>query len=249
MPEAGRPARLSESHSLFLHDIEGHGASEPPARFSGIRALTRRISEVIRDQGLLDGRPLIGMGHSFGAALTLRLAALHPGLFKAVVLLDPIVLPAPIWAVWRALGQVGFNPMARAARARRQSWPSRDEARERLRGCGIFVGWTEEALQCFVDHALTEEGGEIRLCCPPELEAQIYERPIFPWIAVRRAHLPILFLHGAQSYGFLSGAARIARRVNPQVTTATVPGRHCFMLEHPADAHRAVADFLHKALA
>ena len=234
-----RPAR-----GLFLHDIEGHGDSDAPAHFSGIGAVARRIPEVMREQGLLDGRPVIGMGHSFGAAMTLKVAADNPGLFKALVLLDPIVFPSPVWLGVRAMAALGIHPMVKAAQRRRREWASRAEALERLRGRGIYQGWTEEALECFVDHATRDEGGKRVLSCPPELEAEIYERPVYPWPSFRNVKIPLLFLYGAASYPFFAPAARLARRANPAVVVATAPGQHCFMLEDPGAAQAAVEDFL-----
>lgn len=230
------------SHGLFLHDIEGHGASDAPARFSGVGALCRRIPQVIEEQRL--PRPLIGMGHSFGAALTLKLAADNPGLFKAVVLLDPIVFPTPVWLGMKALSRLGLHPMTRAARRRRRAWPSREAALDHLRGRGIYKGWTEEALACFADHAMEARGGQWVLRCPPELEAEIYEHPVYPWPSFRKARVPILFLHGAGSYDFFPLASRLAHAANPQVHVRTTPGHHCFMLEHPGQTHAAVAKFL-----
>lgn len=233
-------------YGLFAHDIEGHGQSEAPARFSGLNALAARIPQVIAEQGLT-GKPLIGMGHSFGAAMTLRVAAENPGLFKALVLLDPITIPAAIWAVWRAMGVMGINPMARMARRRRETWPNRDAALERLRGRGIFAGWPEAALADFVDYALGPTAdGQWGLRCPRELEAQIYENPVYPWRYFRQAQLPILFLSGTQSHGFMTMAARRAGTLNPEFSAASVPGGHCFMLEHPGQAHAAVSAFLNR---
>jgi pimeloyl-ACP methyl ester carboxylesterase len=235
--------RFLPARGLFLHDIEGHGASAAPAHFSGIGAIARRVPAVLAEHGPR-GADLVGMGHSFGAALTLKVAADNPGLFKALVLLDPIVFPPPLWFGVRALGAVGLHPIVKAARRRRRAWASRDEVIERLRGRGIYRGWTEEALASFADHATRDEGGQRVLCCPPELEAEIYERPVYPWPSFRRVQVPVLFLYGAGSYPFFPAAARLARRANPRVELATVPGHHCFMLEDPAEAWRAVAGFL-----
>jgi len=200
----------------------------------------------MREQGLLDGRPLIGIGHSFGAAMTLKVAADNPGLFKALVLLDPIVFPDPVWLGMRVMVALGIHPMKRAALRRRRAWPSRNDVIARLRDRGIYKGWTEEALACFADYATKDVGGERVLCCPPELEAEIYERPVYPWPSFRTVDVPVLFLHGAGSYDFFPLASRLARRRNPAVEVATVPGHHCFMLEDPVDAHAAVANFLAK---
>lgn len=238
--------KLLPQHGLFLHDIEGHGDSEAPAHFSGIGAVTRRIPAVMQEQGLRDGRPLIGMGHSFGAALTLKVAADNPGLFKALVLLDPIVFPGPVWAGVKLMAALGVHPMVKAALRRRREWASRQDALDRLRGRGIYAGWPEQALVDFVDSATHDANGKRLLSCPPGLEAEIYARPVYPWPSFRKARLPILFLHGAQSYPFFPPAARIAQRLNPQVAVATSPGHHCFMVEDPSSAAAAVTNFLQK---
>jgi pimeloyl-ACP methyl ester carboxylesterase len=233
-------------HGLFVHDIEGHGESDAPERFSGVGAVARRIPLVAREQGLGDG--LIGMGHSFGAALTLKVAADNPGLFKALVLLDPIVFPTPVWLGIRVMAALGMHPMSRAARARRPAWATREDALNHLRGRGIYKGWTEEALQCFVEYAMKDENGRRVLRCPPGFEAQVYERPVYPWPSFRKVGVPVLFLYGASSYPFFQPAARLAQGANPRVQVQTAPGHHCFMLEHPAEAHAAVADFLNRIL-
>lgn len=237
---------LLPEFGLFVHDIEGQGRSEAPPRYSGTRAVLRRVHAVIETQ--LPGAPRVGIGHSFGAALTLRLAARHPGLFQAVVLLDPIVFPRPLWAGMRAMSLVGRHPMARAARRRRTAWPSREAAIEHLRDRGIYRGWTEEALAAFADHAMEPRGGEHVLSCPPDLEAQIYEHPPYPWGDFARVRCPVLFLHGSNSYEFFPWAARQARRSNPQVHVSTAPGEHCFMLQDPVAAQGPVREFLHSVV-
>ncbi|WP_162932582.1 alpha/beta fold hydrolase [Solimonas sp. K1W22B-7] len=239
--------RFLPQYGLFCSDIEGHGASEAPPRFSGVPAVLERARAVIAAQGL-DQAPLIGIGHSFGGALTLRLAAEYPGLFRAVVLLDPIVMPAPMWAAVHLGGMVGRHPMAKAARRRRNTWDSREAAFARLKGRGIYAGWTDEALQSFVDHALSDtgKGSEVQLACPRELEAEIFEQPVWPWGAFRRLQCPALFVSGTGSYGFFPWARRVAQRVSPRTEFLELPGGHCFMQEDPANCHAAVADFLRR---
>ena len=95
-----------------------------------------------------------------------------------------------------------------------------------------------------VDYATADVDGKRVLRCPPELEAEIYERPVYPWPSFRNVDLPILFLYGAGSYPFFPPAARLARRANAGVQVKTVPGHHCFMLEHPEPAHARVRQFL-----
>lgn len=236
---------LNRDHALFCHDLEGHGASDAPPAFSGPRALIERIPQVMREQGLIDGQPLIGIAHSYGAALTLRVAAANPGLFQALVLLDPITMPTPVWLGAKLAAAMGRNRISQGARRRRDRWASREDALARLRGRGIYTGWTEEALNCFVDHATrTDTDGSRVLCCPKTLEAEIFDQPIYPWIAYRRLRIPALYLYGRRSYPFLPWGARGAHRVNSRVTVQSLEGGHCFMQEDPPAAARAVRHFL-----
>lgn len=235
--------RFLPDYGIFTHDIEGHGDSDAPARYSGTGAVIERIPQVMREQGLCDQR-LIGMGHSFGGALTIAVAARHPRLFKALILLDPILPPPILWLGFRAAAKLGRHPMVSGARRRRDAWASRDEALSRLRGRGIYQGWSEEALECFVDYATHERDGARVLSCPREIEAEVFGQPVYAWRALRKIEVPILFLRGAGSYGFFPASERLAQRVNPRVTLRSVTGGHCFMQEHPQTAHDAVRAFL-----
>lgn len=237
--------RFLPDYGLFTHDIEGHGDSDAPAQYSGTGAILRRLPLVMQDQGLMD-QSLIGMGHSFGGALTVALAARHPQRFKALVLLDPILLPDLAWWGIRLAGRIGRNPMSNAARRRRDTWGSRDEVLQRLRGRGIYAGWSEEALASFVEHATRDRDGQRVLCCPREIEAAIFSQPVYPWKALAQIQVPVLFLRGAQSYEFFPLSERVARRTNPRVVLQTLPGGHCFMQEQPQRASEAVRAFLER---
>src|SRR5690606_33008556 len=108
--------------------------------------------------------------------------------------------------------------------------------------------WREDALESFVDHATRDEGGARVLCCPRELEAAIFENPVYPWRLIRRVQCPVLFLYGESSYPFLPPAARRAARLNSRITVRSLPGGHCFMQEDPERAVTAVRAFLSEAV-
>src|SRR3546814_704845 len=185
--------QLMPHYGLFCVDLEGHGDSDRPTHFSGSKAIARRIAPVIADQQP-GGQALVGMGHSYGAALTVRAAAENPHLFRALVLLDPILLPTSLWLGTRLLARLGRNPMSRAARRRRDRWPSREEAWTRLHDRGIYRGWRDDAFDCFIEHATRDEDGERALTCPKWLEAEIFDHPVYPWHALRPLQCPVLFV-------------------------------------------------------
>ena len=47
------------------------------------------LEELIADIESKHTQPIIGIGHSFGGALTLKAAQIRPDLFKKIILLDP----------------------------------------------------------------------------------------------------------------------------------------------------------------
>lgn len=235
--------QLMPHYGLFCVDLEGHGDSEVPHRFSGSTTIARRIAPVIAEQQL-SGQALIGMGHSYGAALTVRAAAENPQLFRALVLLDPILLPTTLFLGTRLLARLGRNPMSRAAARRRDRWPSRDEACARLHGRGIYRGWRDDAFDCFIEHATRDRDGERVLACPPWLEAEIFDHPLYPWRALRQLHCPVLFVYGTHTYSFIAPAARMARRRLPTLDVRTQAGGHCFMQEDPDATAATIRDFL-----
>jgi pimeloyl-ACP methyl ester carboxylesterase len=239
--------QLLPDYALFTHDIEGHGDSDAPSTFSGVRAIVRRIPQIMADQNVAPGN-LIGMGHSFGGALTLRVAAENPGLFKAIVLLDPIVIPPLPFFGLKLMSLIGRHPLSRPTRRRRDTWPSRAAVMDSLRGRGAFKNWTEAALHCFAQYAIREVAGECKLACPKELEVQIFEHPVYPWNAFQKVKVPILFLRGMNSYDFFPWAERLARRANSAITFQQLPGWHCFMQEDPTAASAAVRTFLRQHL-
>lgn len=234
--------KLLPDYGLFCHDFEGHGESEAPVRFSGPAAIAGRIAAVIAEQK--PGDALVGFGHSYGAALTVRVAADHPELFRALVLLDPILMPKRVYAATRLLARLGRNPISRAARRRRDRWASRQQAAERLHGRGIYAGWREDAFDCFVEYATRDADGGRVLCCPKWLEAEIFDHPVYPWRALRKLRCPVLFLHGEHSYPFVARAAHKARRLYPALEVRTQAGGHCFMQEDPDATAAAVRRFL-----
>lgn len=235
---------LVSDYALFCHDIEGHGESDPPSRFSGTRAIGRRIAPIIAEQ-LPEHRALIGMGHSYGAAQTLCAAADNPQLFSALVLLDPILLPPSDYIRTRVLAALRRNPMSRAARRRRDRWDSRSHAAGWLRDRGIYRGWREDAFDCFIEYATRDDDDGSRvLRCPKWLEAEIFDHPAYPWRALARIQCPVLMMFGERSYPFLRVAARLVRTQRPDIDVRTQAGGHCFMLEAPTDTAETIREFL-----
>ncbi|MCI5061693.1 MAG: alpha/beta hydrolase, partial [Algiphilus sp.] len=64
-------SRLDPRLGLITHDLAGHGESDRARQFDGVSRTVHRIRSALRERA--PSAPLVAIGHSFGAALSLRL--------------------------------------------------------------------------------------------------------------------------------------------------------------------------------
>lgn len=243
-------AGLAEHFDLWLCDAQGHGDSEHGGRFHGWnRSAELAVEAFEAGRGIYGEVPRFALGHSFGGVLTSLILARQPQLFQRAVLLDPVLFSQTMMGVMALSELVGLhrrNVMAKKSASRRRHWPDRASAFALLQGKGIFRGWTDAALQAYVDHALKDsaEGG-VELKCRPSREVDIFSS--FPrrlWPSLAKITVPTLLLYGDKTYPFVGQSARRLAGLNAAVSIAEVPGGHCFMQEHPEDAAARVLAFL-----
>ncbi|MFV8836633.1 alpha/beta hydrolase [Aquisalimonas sp.] len=238
-------SRLARDYDLFLSDVQGHGNSDHGGAFRG----WNRTAEICLDAWqqfapLWKGVPVVGMGHSFGGVMIALMMGQRADIFDQGVLLDPVLFPPAMlrsMALLQLLGLSRRTPMARQAARRRDHWPDRDSAFKGLRGRGIFRGWQDRCLQSYVTHALRDDTDGVTLRCRPEREAEIFgSSPRRLWGTLGRVSAPVLMLHGADSYPFVSDAARRLPGVMPGIAVERMPGGHCFMQQDPESAAERV---------
>lgn len=237
--------RLAEDYDLFLSDVQGHGASEANGEFLGWNRTSELCEETWRAFApLWGGQRQYAMGHSFGGIMSLLMMERDPALFDRAVLLDPIIFARPmLWVMrigtWTGLWQ--NNSFSKKTRQRRRRWPDRATAFESLEGRGMFRGWTPEALQAYVDHALENQEGQVVLRCPPELEAAIFAGyPRGLWRAMKRLRTPSHVIHGDATYDFVRASVAQWETLNMNVSAEALHGGHCFMQETPDAAVQRV---------
>lgn len=193
---------------------------------------------------------VVGVGHSLGGVLTLWAAIERPELFRAVVLIDPVLLP-PAWLrglrLLRLLGLGHRQPLVQGALRRRRTWPDRQACFEHYRGKALFARWSDAVLGDYVAAGtLPRRDGVVELAYPPEWEAHIFATtPLDIWRDVPRLQVPVGVLRGEHSETFLPQAqARLARLV-PQAQCVSIGGTgHLLPMEQPAATGAAILDFL-----
>ena len=211
----------------LLVDQWGHGESPAPPTPFDWWDLAR---DLIRLLDALGSAGLEGVGHSLGGAVLAMADILQPGLFRRLVLVEPILVPPPY-------ERTEDHPLVRGAERRRLSFPSLEEAAAAYRGRGPFVDWREEALQAYVTHGFREEGGAWMLRCLPEVEAEFYRSHSehAAWERLGEIRCPVVLVVGGRSD---SAPAAVADRLSARFAEGvlrTVPGgSHFLPMEQPS---------------
>lgn len=217
-----------------------------PQSLESWRQMADDLRREITGRGLRGG---IGGGHSLGSVLSLLAAAEDPSLFRALVLVDPVVFTgthALFWGTFKALGLGGRLPLIRSAQRRRERFSSLAEVRSSYRGKSVFASWQPQVLDDYVEAGFVDVGdGSVVLRYPKRWEARIFElTPASVWRELRRIEVPILVLRGALSDTFLAAASRRARRELPTATVVEVPGcSHFLPMERPDETARLILDW------
>jgi lipase len=168
---------------VIAPDMRGHGRSAKPAPPYDWMSFARDLVG-------LEIEGAIGIGHSMGGHSVAAAAALRPGMFKALFLIDPTIFrrehygPPEDWSF-----------IAR----RRGSWSSPEEMFERFKDRPPFANWDPLVLRDYCDYGVLEDG---RLACPPEIEASIYTQANAPdaWFDVSAVQAPVTILRAGHSW-------------------------------------------------
>jgi len=241
--------RLRLHFRLIAMDARGHGESSKPDPSDDACYEWSRFGEdagAVAHQLVAElGAPsLLGVGHSFGGTALMMASAADPGLFRRLVLVDP-VLPTPsFYADVLARGPGENRDLAASARKRRQVFDSRAEARDIWAGRAVFQRWDPRALDLYAEYGLLPHaGGGVELACPGEIEAAIFDhaRRVDAWELASRLRVPALILcaergnFGRAMYDQVAARMRDARIVD-------VPTGHLVPMERPD----LVAEHVHK---
>ncbi|HEU5219642.1 MAG TPA: alpha/beta hydrolase [Gemmatimonadales bacterium] len=196
--------------------------------------------------------PLIAIGHSFGAVVSLVAAVKDPSRFRALALLDPTILPPPMMdqvREQRLKGEMSFRPLVQGARNRRERFSSPSEAFSYWRGKPLFADWSDDAVQRYARAMLRPTGtGDFTLSWPGAWEAHYYES-FYPdsWADVARldSRLPVLVVGGSESDTLLPEATALLREKIPWATHMTVPGYgHLFPQAAPEQTGRMLRGWI-----
>ena len=157
---------LAEGVRVIAVDQRGHGRSTkaPPYDWSEFGADAAALI------GTLDLDDIIGVGHSMGGHAIVRAAGEHADRFRALLLVDPVILDPAAYAMPAPFRSAGDHPVSR----RRNRWASPEEMFERFKDRHPFSVWDPEVLMDYCRFGIVPDGDGFVLGCPPQVEAAIY---------------------------------------------------------------------------
>lgn len=184
---------LGSGYRVIAVDTRGHGRSEKTGPINDWAEPARDLAELVEHLGLKNA---VGAGHSMGGHLLVQVAAAHPGAFKRLVLIDPVMMAPEMYANpgLMAPSAGAVHPVAR----RRNTWGSWQEMFDAFKGRHPYSLWRPEVLEDYCRHGLVRaaSGQGFELACPPAIEASIYMastgRNIYA--LARRVEVPVTVL-------------------------------------------------------
>ena len=206
--------------------------------------------DLIRGLNALGMQSILGVGHSIGGVLTMWAAVRRPDLFRAVVLIDPVILPPATLALlrlMRAVGLEGRQPLVRGALRRRRTWPNRHACFEHYREKAFFSRWSDGSLWAYVEAGTRPTAdGQVELTYPPESEAHIFATsPVDVWQAVPELQVPTLVVRGRETNTFRAASHRRFARLAPNARFSVIPeAGHLVPMERPEETAEAIRRFL-----
>jgi pimeloyl-ACP methyl ester carboxylesterase len=201
--------------------------------------------------------PVIGIGHSIGAVVTLRAALREPHRFRALVLIDPVLFVPGFLLRWHMVRMLGLgdrlHPLIPGAKKRRRTFDDLERLFQRYRSRSIFRYMSDENLRIFIEGITRPRAdGGYELVYSPDWEAQVYRTGMHDfdiWHELPRLDVPALFLRGAETDTFLEDAAKLVKRKQPKVRIETLEkSTHILPLERPQEVFDRMQLFLNETL-
>ena len=197
--------------------------------------------------------PVIGIGHSIGAVVTLRAALRNPGKFRALVLIDPVLFVPSFMINWHIIRVLGLgerlHPLIQGAKKRRRTFNDLETIFRGYRSRKVFQYMSDENLKIYIAGITKEKKDSgYELVYSPEWEAQIYRTGMHDFDIMRdlpKLEVPTLIICGAETDTFLESMARLVKKKNSKIQIHTLErSTHLLPLEYPQEIATITKSFL-----
>jgi pimeloyl-ACP methyl ester carboxylesterase len=242
MTMAAMASQLPTDSSIWITDVPGHGLStQPTTRMPSWQKMADTVADAIYQQANVKmNGPLIGIGHSMGAILTLLAAAKYPDLFSEIILLDPVLFKNEMiiaQQLMRATGIWRHRELVKSVGNRTAKWSSLEVMKSEIARKSFYRPWHEQVINDYCQYSTTlNRDNSVELSCSPKWEASIFgSYPKGLWQAVRKISLPVNILVANKTYFFIPNAVKRAAKINKNIQWQKFGNHHCFPMEQPIE--------------
>ena len=245
---------LQTEYSVFGMSLRPLWENAKPENIDDWHIFSEDLLRFLKDY---NAGPVIGVGHSIGAVVTLRAALHDPGKFRALVLLDPVLFVPSRLVLWNLVRAMGLgnrlHPKIPGALRRRHTFDNLDLVFQGYRNRPVFRYMSDENVRAYIKGMTRpSENGGFELVYSPEWEARIYLtglRDFDIWRDLPGLQVPTLFIRGAETDTFLENAAKLVKRKQPAARLETLEkSTHLLPLERPREVFDLMQSFLYETL-
>jgi len=172
---------------------------QDPTTFSDWTVLADDIISFIEEQSV---GQVIGAGHSMGAVATLIASIKRPELFSKLVLIDPVILPSPVYDFQEGKSieeRKALNPMIQIASKRRNQWETIEEAKTYFESKSFYQKFSTASQEAFLTHGIKKNDAGYTLAYPREWEAMVYATASDPWPSLSEIKHLCMIVRGEHS--------------------------------------------------
>ncbi|MBK9927731.1 MAG: alpha/beta hydrolase [Anaerolineales bacterium] len=200
----------------------------------------------------LSEEKVIGVGHSIGAAVTLRATLRDPNKFRALVLIDPVLFVPSFMTMWHSIRLLGLgdrvHPLIAGAKKRRRFFDDLETVFKGYRNRNVFRYMSDESLRAYIEGITQKTKQGYELVYTPEWEVHIYRTSLFDydiWRNLPKLEVPTLIIRGAETDTLLEDATRLIQRKQPSIKIEALPkSTHLLPLERPKEVFEIMQSFL-----
>ncbi len=242
---------LKSKYQISAMHLRPLWAGSNPLEIKAWHPLSDDLALYLEEQQ--DPRAIV-IGHSVGAIITLRAAIRAPEMFKAIVLIDPVLFSPRFILTWNITKMLGLgtrlHPLIPFALNRRRKFDDLNRLFLSYRRKTIFRFFSDSALKAYINGIVKPaQPSGFELVYSPEWEAQIYLSGVWKdldlWRGLPGLKVPTLIIRGDETDTFLSATAEKVKQRRPATTIVSIEkSTHLVPMERPQETFQAIETFL-----
>ena len=242
---------MPKNWDCYISNLPGQGGSSWfEDRAPNWLEMADALAESIRKKMDVENKgPVVGIGHSFGGALTLIAASRNPDLFSRIILLDPIMIRPTLSVAqyfMRATGLWKKTASYKSVHNRKYQWPNAADMKAELSKKRLYRNFDPQVMEYFVQTAShINQQGQRELSCAPRWEASIFASfPRSLWKSVKKLSVNTDIVMAENTFFYVRHGVEAAAKKNDNVRVHEFGEGHCFPMDDPKGTVKLVVKFL-----